>query len=55
MIPAATLAVVRACVEIAHGDGLDTAENVAEQVVEELVAMGWTIIPAGPDDNRQAA
>ncbi|MBK6015598.1 hypothetical protein [Streptomyces sp. MBT53] len=55
MIPAAALAVVRAGVENARGNGLDTAGDVAEQVVEELLAMGWTIVPAGPDDDRQAA
>ncbi|MGW0756152.1 hypothetical protein ACWD1Y_06625 [Streptomyces sp. NPDC002814] len=55
MIPAAALAVVRAGVENAHGNGLDTAAGVAEQVVEELVAMGWTIVLAAPDDDQQAA
>ncbi|MBK3576149.1 hypothetical protein JHN63_20460 [Streptomyces sp. MBT65] len=55
MIPAAALAVVRAGVENARGNGFNTAEGVAEQVVEELVAMGWTIVLAGPDDHRQAA
>ncbi|WP_019054997.1 hypothetical protein [Streptomyces prunicolor] len=55
MIPAAALAVVRAGVENARGNGLDTAEDVAEQVVEELLAMGWTIALAPPDDGRQAA
>ncbi|MFF5495741.1 hypothetical protein [Streptomyces aquilus] len=55
MIPPAAVAVVRAGVENAHGNGLDTAEDVAEQVVEELVAMGWTIVLAPPDDTRPAA
>ncbi|MFF9034004.1 hypothetical protein ACF090_00840 [Streptomyces sp. NPDC014892] len=52
MIPA-TLAVVRACVEIAQGP--DPAEDVAEQVVEELLAMGWTIVPAEAADQLKAA
>ncbi|MFI0736434.1 hypothetical protein ACH4S9_46805 [Streptomyces sp. NPDC021225] len=55
MIPAAALAVVRAGVENARGKGLDTAEDVAEQVVEELVSMGWTIALAEPDDDRPGA
>ncbi|NUS58956.1 MAG: hypothetical protein HOV66_29485 [Streptomycetaceae bacterium] len=55
MISAATLAVVRACAEIADGNGLDPVEDVAEQVVEELLAMGWTVVPARPADGRQAA
>ncbi|MGJ5826747.1 hypothetical protein [Streptomyces ossamyceticus] len=55
MIPAAALAVVRAGVENARGNGLDTAGDVAEQVVEELVAMGWTIVLAEADDRPAAA
>ncbi|MBB6415814.1 hypothetical protein [Streptomyces sp. AK010] len=55
MIPAAALAVVRAGVENARGNGLDTAREVAEQVVAELVAMGWTIVLAKADDRPAAA
>ncbi|MFJ9892697.1 hypothetical protein ACIQPR_05125 [Streptomyces sp. NPDC091280] len=54
MIPAAALAVVRAGVENARRNGLDTAGDVASQVVEELVAMGWTIVLAGPDGHPSA-
>ncbi|MGX1912428.1 hypothetical protein ACWIID_26720 [Streptomyces phaeochromogenes] len=55
MIPAAALAIVRAGVENARGNGLETAADVAEQVVEELVTMGWTIVLAEADDRPTAA
>ncbi|MFI5474984.1 hypothetical protein ACIA6D_32845 [Streptomyces cacaoi] len=55
MIPAAALAVVRAGVENAQGNGLDTPADVAEQIVEELVTMGWTIVLAEADEQPTAA
>jgi hypothetical protein len=55
MIPPAALAVVRAGVETAHENGLDAAGDVAEQVVEELLAMGWTIVLDEPDSGTPAA
>ncbi|WP_150236518.1 CinA family protein [Streptomyces albofaciens] len=52
MIPAAARAVVRAAVETAQRDELLHCDDVAEQVVEELTAQGWTITlaesPTGP-------
>ncbi|WP_208615088.1 hypothetical protein [Streptomyces caeruleatus] len=55
MIPPAAVAVVRAAVEITLGNGLRNAGDMAEQVVEELTAMGWTITAAEPDTDRPAA
>ncbi|MFZ3569255.1 hypothetical protein ACNYS0_20095 [Streptomyces sp. BH034] len=42
MIPAA-LATIRAAVEVAHGNGLEDAEDVAQLVADELEAQGWTL------------
>ncbi|KAB1141385.1 hypothetical protein F7R91_32685 [Streptomyces luteolifulvus] len=55
MIPPAAVAIVRAAVEITLGNGLRSAGDMAEQVVEELTAMGWTITLDEPDDDRPAA
>ncbi|MET9253774.1 hypothetical protein [Streptomyces sp. NPDC003717] len=55
MIPPAALAVVRAGVETARGNGLDAAEDVAEQVVGELLAAGWTIVLAESGSSTPAA
>ncbi|MGF0176693.1 hypothetical protein ACQF36_41445 [Streptomyces sp. Marseille-Q5077] len=55
MIPPAAVAVVRAAVEITLGNGLRSAGDMAEQVVEELTAMGWTITLDEPDGGRPAA
>ncbi|MFD8005724.1 hypothetical protein [Streptomyces mirabilis] len=56
MIPAAALAIVRAVVEDAQRLRLDRAEDVAEQVVAELTAHGWTIVrdTAGPEPAASA-
>ncbi|MDJ1136240.1 hypothetical protein [Streptomyces iconiensis] len=43
MMPAAAVAAVRAAVENARGNGLEAADDVAELVVDELTAHGWTL------------
>ncbi|WP_329148774.1 hypothetical protein OIU91_21230 [Streptomyces sp. NBC_01456] len=54
MMPAAALAVIEAAVENAQRRGLDSPQDMAEHVVGELVAHGWTIAVAD-QDNRPAA
>ncbi|MCA1218858.1 hypothetical protein [Streptomyces sp. 8L] len=44
MIPAAALATLRAGVEVARGNGVTAAEDVAELVADELMFQGWTIV-----------
>ncbi|MFF3886578.1 hypothetical protein [Streptomyces sp. NPDC001914] len=55
MMPDAALAAIRAAVEVAHGNGLDSAEDVAEQVADELTAVGWTLTLDEPENGAQAA
>ena len=44
MMPAAAVAAIRAAVEDAHRRDLDQPEDVAEHVVGELEAQGWTVV-----------
>ncbi|MYY08806.1 hypothetical protein GT204_07785 [Streptomyces sp. SID4919] len=48
MTPAAALAVVRAAVQTAHGHDLRHPDDIAEQIVDELTAQGWTITRTDP-------
>jgi hypothetical protein len=55
MISAAARAVVRAAVETTLGTGRQGAAAMAEQVVEELTAQGWTITLDNTETGRPAA
>lgn len=55
MMPAAALAVVQAAVENAQRRSLDSPQDIAEHVVGELVAHGWTIVDADQDNRPTAA
>ncbi|AYD86232.1 hypothetical protein SEA_DAROLANDSTONE_42 [Streptomyces phage Darolandstone] len=55
MMPDAALAAIRAAVEVAHGNGLQGAEDVAEAVAGELTAVGWTLTLDEPENDAQAA
>ncbi|MCX4824224.1 hypothetical protein OG883_31085 [Streptomyces sp. NBC_01142] len=52
MMPPAAVAAIRAGVEVAHGNGLRSAEDVAELIADELTAVGWTITLAEPENDR---
>ncbi|WP_180985501.1 hypothetical protein [Streptomyces sp. CB02959] len=55
MIPAAARAAVRAAVEETLGAADTRARDMAEQVVEELTAAGWTITLDDAENDRPAA
>lgn len=55
MIPAAALAVIRAAVEDAQRCDARRPKEVAERVVEELTANGWTITGASGNASSEAA
>jgi hypothetical protein len=55
MMPDAALAAIRAAVEVARGNGLDSAEDVAEFVADELTAVGWTLILDEPESGAPVA
>ncbi|MEU8989991.1 hypothetical protein AB0C98_26770 [Streptomyces sp. NPDC048558] len=55
MIPAAALAVVRAAVEDAQRCDAQRPEQVAERVVEELTANGWTITDASRNTSPETS
>lgn len=55
MMCAAALAAIRAAVEVAHGNGVQDAGNVAEVVADELTAVGWTLTLDEPESDAPAA
>ncbi|GGR80764.1 hypothetical protein GCM10010252_19100 [Streptomyces aureoverticillatus] len=54
-MPDAALAAIRAAVEVAHGNGIQAADDVAACVADELTAVGWTLTSDDPANDPAAA